>query len=171
MKASEILDSEYFSYYKQYIDLVEDLPLMQALESGLISTNKFFESLPQDKLHYQYAEGKWTPKDILLHLIDTERVFCYRALYFARQAGSDIEGFDENVFASNGDANSRELDDLLKEYFSVRNATLYLFSNFSNEILKNGGLANGNPLSVRSIGFIICGHEIHHRRIIEERYL
>lgn len=171
MKASEITESEYFSYYKQYVDLVDDIPLIEALEAGLIATNKFFETIPDAKLHSQYAEGKWTPKEILLHLIDTERVFCYRALYFARNAGSSLEGFDENIFGENCNANERELDDLLKEYFSIRNATLHLFTSLSDEVLKQGGKANGSKLSVRSIGFIICGHEIHHRRIIEERYL
>jgi len=171
MKASEILNTEYFSYYKQYVDLVDDFPLLKAFRVGLTSTSKFFESLPQEKLLYQYAEGKWTPKEILLHLIDTERVFYYRALYFARHAGSSLEGFDENVFAANGGANKRALDDLIKEYVSTRNYTIDLFTSLNNETLRNGGIANGNPLSVRSIAFIICGHEIHHRRIIEERYL
>ena len=171
MRASEILDTEYFPYYKQYIDLAGDLPLTEALESGLIATKKFFETLAYAKLNYQYAEGKWTPKEILLHLIDTERVFCYRALYFARNIGSSIEGFDENVFAANSNGSSRELDDLLKEYSVVRNATLALFNSLNTDVSANGGIANGSPLTVRSIGFIICGHEIHHRRIIEERYL
>ncbi len=171
MKASEITKTEYFSYYKGYVDLVDDLPLIEALESGLIATNKFFETIPNAKLHFQYAKEKWTPKEILLHLIDTERVFCYRALYFARNAGSSIEGFDENIFGANCNANERDLDDLLKEFFSVRNATLHLFTSLSDEALKRGGKANGNELSVRSIGFIICGHEIHHKNLIEERYL
>lgn len=171
MKASEITELEYFAYYKRYIDIVDDLPLIEALESGFIATNKFFETIADVKLHFQYAEGKWTPKEILLHLIDTERVFCYRALYFARNAGSSIEGFDENIFGANCHANDRGLDDLLKEYFSARNATLHLFTSFSDKALKLGGKANGNQLSVRSIGFIICGHEIHHRNIISERYM
>ena len=171
MKVSEISELEYFSYYKHYIDLVDDLSLIEALESGGITSNKFFETIDDVKLHFQYAEGKWTPKEILLHLIDTERVFCYRALYFARNAGSSIEGFDENIFGENCNANERGLDDLLKEYASVRRATLHLFKSFSDEVLKQGGKANGNKLSVRSIGFIICGHEIHHRNIIQERYL
>ena len=171
MKASEISDTEYFLYYKAYIDLVDDIPLLESLKTGLMAINSFFKNIPESKLEFRYSEGKWTPKEILLHLIDTERVFCYRALYYARNAGSVIEGFDENIFAGNSRADSRDMDDLLNEYISVRNSTIHLFTSFDEEVLKNGGFANGNPLSVRSIGFIICGHEIHHGNIIQERYL
>jgi len=171
MKVSEITTTEYFSFYKQYIDLVNDKPLLEALESGQIYIHKFFETLPESILDYQYAEGKWTPKEILLHIIDTERVFCYRALYFARSDNSSIEGFDENVFGLNCNGKARNIDDLLKEYLAVRTATICLFKSFSNSVLKRRGKANNNELSVRAIGFIICGHEIHHRNIIKERYL
>lgn len=171
MRISEITSSEYFPYYKQYIDLVEDEPLIEAMESGLITTNKFFETLPESKLDYKYAEDKWTPKEILLHIIDTERVFCYRALYFARTENSSIEGFDENIFGENSNANDRDLDDLLKEYLAVRTATIYLFESFTDAVLMKQGRANNNLLSVRAVGFIICGHEIHHRAVIQERYL
>ena len=171
MKSSELTTTEYFEYYKRYIDLVDDISLIEALESGLINTKKFFESIPETKQLYQYDDGKWTPKEILLHLIDTERVFCYRALYFARADGSSIEGFDENIFGATSEANNRKLDGLLKEFIAVRTATIYLFESFSAGVLKRGGKANNNPLSVRAAGFIICGHEIHHKKIIEERYL
>lgn len=171
MRSSELTQTEYFQYYKQYIDLVDDIPLVEALERGLMNTKEFFESIAQEKHLYQYEQGKWTPKEVLLHLIDTERVFCYRALYFARSEGSDVEGFDENIFGANCEANGRMLDDILKEYFAVRMATISLFKSFSEVVLKRGGMANNNMLSVRAAGFIICGHEIHHKRVIEKRYL
>jgi hypothetical protein len=171
MKPSELTQFEYFQYYKQYVDLVDDIPLTEALERGLMNTKEFFESISQEKQLYQYEQGKWTPKEILLHLIDTERVFSYRALYFARSEGSNVEGFDENTFGANSKANGRSLDDLLKEYFTVRMATICLFESFSDDVLKRGGMGNNNSLSVRAAGFIICGHEKHHRKVIEDRYL
>ena len=171
MKPSELTQTEYFQYYKAYVDLVDDIPLMEALGRGLMNTKEFFESISTEKQLHQYGQGKWTPKEILLHLIDTERVFCYRALYFARAEGSNIEGFDENTFGKNCEANSRTLDDLLKEYVVVRTSTISLFESFSEVVLKRGGMVNNNILSVRAAGFIICGHEIHHKKVIEERYL
>jgi hypothetical protein len=171
MKATEILPTEYFEYYKQYVDLVDDLPLVDALRKGHSETVEFFETLPESKHHFQYANGKWTPKEILLHVIDCERVFAYRALYFARDENGDLRGFDENTFGKNCNANTRTMDDLLEEYTAVRNASICLFKSFDDTVLKRGGKANNNQLSVRACGFIICGHEKHHRRIIEERYL
>jgi hypothetical protein len=171
MKPSELTQTEYYEYYKPYVDLVDDVALIKALERGLMDTKDFFESIPQEKQLHQYGQGKWTPKEVLLHLIDTERVFSYRALYFARYEGSSVEGFDENTFGANCEANGRALDDLLKEYVAVRTATIALFESFSETVLKRGGMANNNTLSVRAAGFIICGHEIHHTKIIEERYL
>ena len=125
MKASGLTQTEYFQYYKQYVDLVGDVSLIQALESGLTNTRAFFQSIPQEKQLHQYEHGKWTPKEILLHIIDTERVFCYRAMYFARAEGSNIGGFDENVFGANCEANCRSLDSLLKEFTAVRTATIF----------------------------------------------
>ena len=171
MKPSDLTTDEYFNYYKQYVDLVDDIPLIEALQIGRIDTAKFFETIPEVKLLFQYSEGKWMPKEILLHLIDTERAFSYRALYFARSANGSLEGFDENEFGKNCNANDRSMDDLLKEYIAVRTATIYLFESFSDSVLTKGGMANNNSLSVRACGFIICGHEKHHRKIIEERYL
>jgi len=171
MKTSDLTTTEYFQYYKQYIDLVGDSSMLVALESGKTTTQQFFKSIPVSKLDFRYAKGKWTPKDILLHLIDTERVFTYRALYFARHENSDLEGFDENVFAQNGAGNDRSIDALLDEYVTLRNATVALFESFTEAQMKQTGNANGNVLSVRACGFIICGHEIHHSNVISERYL
>lgn len=171
MRASDLTPDEYFHYFKRYIDLVDDLPLTDALENGRIKTNRFFENLPDGKHHFRYNEGKWTPKEILLHLIDTERVLSYRALYFARAEDSSIEGFDENIFGKNCGANERSMDNLLQEYLNVRAATLSLFRSFTASVLRKKGKASGNLLSVGAIGFIICGHEKHHEKVIEKMYL
>ena len=171
MTASEIQISEYNPYYKRYMDLVENLPLLDALEKGLETTQSFYKSLPSEKWDHRYAEGKWTPKDIFQHTTDTERVFAYRALYFARSANAELKGFDENIFAENAMANNRSIDELLQEHIAVRKATICLFKNFTSTQLKQIGMANGNNMSVAALGFVICGHEKHHCNIITERYL
>ena len=171
MTASEIEISEYNPYYKRYLDLVENIPLLDSLIKGLENIQSFFESLPNEKHSYRYAEGKWTPKDILQHIIDTERVFAYRALYFARTNNAELKGFDENIFADNALANNRSIEELLTEHRAVRDATIFLFKNFNLKQLKQIGMANGSKMSVAALGFVICGHEMHHCNIINERYL
>ena len=171
MKPTEINPSEYNSYYQKYIDLVDDVSLSEALEMGLHDTPSFFKNISQAKWHYRYAENKWTPKDILQHIIDTERVFAYRALYFSRADNANLEGFDENIFAQSANGNNKSINNLLEEYSAVRNASFHLFKNFNEIELKRTGIANNSVMSVAAAGFIICGHEIHHQNIINERYL
>jgi len=171
MKRSALTSSQYNPYYKNYIDLVPDVSLDLALASGKSKIISFFNSLPESKLKYRYAKEKWTPKDILQHLIDSERVFAYRALYFSRFSRANLEGFDENVFAENTYANNRPLNDLLEEYEAVRNASLCLFKSFDEISLTRNGIANGSSMAVAAAGFVICGHEIHHCNIINQRYL
>jgi len=171
MRASSIPLSEYNPYYERYIASVGDIPLLDALQKGLAETSEFFNQLPDGKWSHRYQEGKWTPKDILMHIADTERVFAYRALYFARSSNSVLKGFDENIFAITAEANELKADRLITNFRAVRLATLSLFQDFNEFQLKQLGEANGSILSVRAAGFIICGHEIHHRNIISERYL
>ena len=171
MYPSSIQSSEHHPYFKTYLDQLDEKPLIEALTDGAIETNQFFRDLPENKHEFRYADGKWTPKEILLHLIDAERAFTYRALYIARTDNADLEGFDENTFAANSNANDRSMADLLKEYNSVRAATISLFESFSDHTLQRTGKANGNMFSVRVAGFLTCGHEIHHRKVIRERYL
>ena len=171
MTPSQILPYEYNPFYKGYLDLVDAISLSESLNSGLQNSITFFHSIPKEKLDYQYAQGKWTPKDILQHISDTERVFAYRALYFARNNDAVLEGFEENIFAENAQAVNKTLTQLLDEYITVRNASISLFQSFNYNQLEAIGIANGNRMSVRAAGFIICGHAIHHSKIIKERYL
>ena len=171
MYPSKIQSSEFNPYFKMYLDQLENVPLIEALANGASETNQLFRSLPEHKHEYRYEENKWTPKEILLHIIDAERAFSYRALFIARTDNANLEGFDENTFAENSNANERGMSDLLKEYNSVRAATINLFESFSDDTLKRVGKANGNTFSVRVAGFLTCGHEIHHRKVIKERYL
>lgn len=163
--------SEYNPYYKSYIDLVSNESLMDALSAGKSIVASFFESLPSAVWTYRYAPEKWTPKDILQHIADTERVFAYRSLYFARSQNADLKGFDENIFAETAMANEQSTVALVDNYKAVRAATLKLFSSFNDHQLSQRGRANGSEMSVRAAGIIICGHEIHHCNIIKERYL
>ncbi|AFL82090.1 hypothetical protein Aeqsu_2637 [Aequorivita sublithincola DSM 14238] len=171
MKSSDLAPLEYNPFYKRYIDLVDNIDLLDAFKNGMSSTQSFFENIPEDKWNFQYAPNKWTPKDILMHISDTERVFGYRALYFARSNNAELKGFDENIFAENAFANNKTVDELLQNYLAVRNATLSLFKNFNTNQLMQIGQANGSNMSTRAAGFIICGHEKHHCNIITERYL
>lgn len=171
MTKDQLTPEEFNPYYGVYINKVGEKTLLSALKDGRDNTIHFFESIPESKLEYAYAEGKWTPKELLLHLIDADRVFSIRALFFARSENANLSGFDENVFAENSNANSRSLSNLIEEFKSVRNATISLFESFSESALKNTGKASDSLLSARAAGFIICGHEIHHTQIIQERYL
>jgi hypothetical protein len=171
MKVTDIPSNEFNPYFKPYIDKVGGSSLLKSLKKGKKETVKFFKKIPSSKLEYKYEDGKWTPKDILLHLIDAERAFSYRALQFARSKDANLEGFDENEFVVNADAGLRSRKSLLKEYKAVRKASIIMFKSFSDETFLQIGKASDSELSVRAAGFLICGHEIHHQQIIKERYL
>lgn len=168
----ELNDNEYNPYYKTYLDKsTKGDNINHSLGINLNTVAEFYYRIPKEKLDYAYEEGKWTPKDILLHLIDTERVFAYRALRVARQDKTAMADFEQDDYVEAGKASSRDIDDLIREYKSVRGATISLFNSFSDEELKSIGTASGSPISVRAIGHIITGHENHHNEIIKERYL
>ena len=122
-------------------------------------------------MNYKYAEDKWTIKDMLLHIIDAERVFAYRALRFARADKTNLPGFEHDDYVVVANANGRIKASLLNEYNAQRESTIQLFSNFKDEMLMQIGVASGNPMSVRALGFVTAGHETHHCNIIKERYL
>lgn len=171
MKKSELKINEYAGFFATYINNVDDVELIEELEISVHRLIKFVQNIPMDKFDYRYAEGKWTIKDILQHIIDAERIFAYRALRFARNDKTKLAGFDENSFVENVDANSRSIMDLLTELAVVRQASLSLYKSFSDDVLMRVGIASENEISVRAIGFIIIGHQNHHQRIFEERYL
>jgi len=161
---------EYNAYYANYIRLTQNVKLLEGLESSFNRTLVLFESISEDKLSYRYADGKWTIKEIIQHLIDTERVFSYRALCFARKDNVELPGFNQDDYLENSKVSSRSKSELIEEYKSVRKATNALFSSFTNEMLLQVGVASSSPLSVRAAGYIIIGHETHHCNIINERY-
>ncbi len=162
--------AEYFNYY---INLVkkEDLNVTLILELTHKSTNELLDLISDDKGIYTYAEGKWTIKELLAHIIDTERIFCNRAIRFARNDKTELPGFDHDLYVKNSSANKRGISEIIKEFNLVREATIALFNSFTEEMLNRSGKANGNDLTVLAIGYIIAGHEQHHINVIKERYL
>ena len=164
-------DIEFNPYFGKYIQLSVDKPAGEALSEGLQETERFFSTIPKEKQEYCYAKGKWTPKEVLLHLIDTERVFMYRALQISRADHVDLQGFDQDEFASNSEANTRSMDNLLNEYRAVRQASVQFISSCSENTLKRMGKASNSPLSVRAAAYIVSGHEKHHCQFIKENYL
>ena len=171
MRLDQLPIKEYSDYFGTYINALENVHLIEDLEISIHEFIRFVQDIPMDKFDYRYAEGKWTIKDIIQHLMDTERIFAYRALRFSRNDTTPLPGFDENDFVDNTDANKRSIQELLTEFAVVRQATLSLFKSFSEEQLLRIGTASGKEISVRAIGFILIGHQKHHQRIFKERYL
>ena len=163
--------SEYSDYFEYYINLNPNDTIIEGLENQLKVTIDFFKNLPKEKLEYQYEVGKWTPKDILQHIIDTERVFSYRALRFARFDETPLPSYDENEFSASANSNVRSIEELIEEYTITRTSTILLFKSFSELMLKSVGIASEASNSVRAIGYVITGHDIHHINVIKERYL
>lgn len=165
-------ENEYALYYEKFITLVnqEKSVLDQLKENAKINERKLL-SLSDEVLSTPYAPGKWSIKDIIMHLTDGERVFLYRAMRFARNDQSPLSFFDENEFAKQANASSMPIRKILKEYKTTRAATLAFFSNQSAAILKRKGFAGNTPTSVRACAWMICGHELHHWKVIQDRYL
>jgi len=171
MRLDQLPIREYAPYYAGYIQVLENVQLIEELEICVHEFIRFVQNIPMDKFDYRYAEGKWTIKDIIQHLIDSERVFSYRALRISRNDKTPLPGFEENDYVDNTDANNRGIQDLLTEMAVVRQSTLSLFKSFSQEQLTRIGIASEKEVSVRAIGFIIIGHQKHHMKVFRERYL
>lgn len=157
--------------FKRYIDQVPEEELFTAFKNQLPAAKSFLSSISEEKSMYSYAPDKWTLKEVLQHMIDTERIFAYRALCFARKEAASLPGFDENDYAANSYANARKWQDLVDEFFAVRHTTEQLFQSFTPEALTTTGIANNKPATAASMGFTTIGHFNHHKKVIEERYL
>lgn len=170
---SEALANHNFSdYFNHYVNLAKDYDdVISALELSHKRTNELLDLVTEEQGNYAYAEGKWTIKELLAHMVDTERIFCNRALRFARNDQTDLPGYDHDAYVPVSGANDRKLCEICKEFDLVRQATIALYKSFTPEMLEKSGTANGNSLTVLSIGYITAGHETHHVNILEERYL
>jgi uncharacterized damage-inducible protein DinB len=162
---------EYAPYYQTYIDQVSGTDVVPVLTGQRDSTARLLASIPESKAGHRYAEGKWSLREVIGHLSDTERIFGYRLLRFARADESPLAGFDENRYVPAGDFERRSLADLAGEFTAVRDATLPLVRSLDASAQLRRGSANGKSISVRALAWIIAGHEAHHVRVIRERYL
>ena len=163
---------EYPAYADRYIGLLPgDGKILRHFERNLAATKRFILSIPKARLLYRYAEGKWTIKEILGHIVDDERIYVYRALRFARNDSTELPGFEQDDFARYSEANQRDVRDLLNEFTLVRRATMAFFQSLDDAALLRSGVADGKRSSVRALAYHIAGHELRHINIIKERYL
>jgi hypothetical protein len=165
---------EYAPYFQPYIDKVEavdSVGILDALETQHEETQAFLRAIPEAKGDHRYADGKWSIKELVQHLIDSERVFCYRAMRFSRNDSTDLPGFDHDAYVSASSAARHTMEDLADEFEVVRLGTLALFHSFDDEMWGKVGTANGTAMSVRAAAFVSLGHELHHLAVIKERYL
>lgn len=171
-KIQKPAEGEYAPYAIAYIGLLADDGLvLNYLQDNLRTTKDFTRSFPEEKLSQPWAEGEWTSKEILVHLSDTERIYGYRALRFARNDTTELPGFEQDDYVPYSRANARTLEDILAEFTAVRQTTLTFFNSLDDEALSRAGVANGHLLSVRAAAYIIAGHELHHINSIRENYL
>ena len=162
--------SEYHANYQKYFDLIPNGDYLDILEQNTIKTVEFFDTIPPEKHDYRYAERKWTIKDVLMHIIDTERVFAYRALAAARGDATPVYRMDEELYAGNVDVSNRPIEDLISEFKTVRTATEFLFKNMTHEQSKRCCNVVTHPMSARAIGYFIIGHVLHHIGVVRVRY-
>lgn len=162
---------EYPEYYNKYIKLVPDKPLIKALEDSYIATVRMLDEVDPDDEDYSYADGKWTIKEVIAHLCDSERIFAYRILRISRGDKTPLPGFEQNDYIPTCNASARTLSDLLIEFSNIRRSTIDLLKGCSPDMLDQVGTASNWQVSALALAFTICGHEIHHQGILCERYL
>ena len=162
---------DYSPYYESYIKLVEGEDILKILNDQGKKTQDILNSFSEHRGNFCYANGKWTVKEVVGHLLDTERVFAYRALCIARGEKKSLPGFDQNDYVKEGNFNRRELFDLNYEFRLLRESNLLLFRTFTPEMLKLKGFANESSVTVLAILFMIAGHEKHHMNVLREKYM
>jgi hypothetical protein len=158
-------------YHQPYIDLVKEDDIREALKKNTKQFSKLLKKIPSKKIDHAYAEGKWTIREMLQHILDAERVFTYRALRLSRLDPTPIAGFDENAWAAVDGGAKRNWKDLLEEFKSQRKATQFLWDTFTDEQLQFTGTINEKPVNLLAVTFILPGHVAHHMQILKERYL
>ena len=161
---------EYVAYYERYISLVQGQDILNTLEEQRRQTMTLLCGHDDEDGDFRYAPGKWSAKEVLGHVCDSERVFAYRALRIARADATPLEGFEQDDYVRNGPFAQRPLADLVEDFIAVRRATLSLLRSLDEAAWMRRGLANKNEVTVRALAYIIAGHELHHRRILEEKY-
>ncbi|MDF4203178.1 DinB family protein [Maribacter sp. SA7] len=171
MRVKDLQEDELQFFYSTYLKtLDEQEELKSALLKGRKSIEDLVHGLTDEQLLLSYGEGKWTVAEVLVHIIDTERVFQYRAFRISRNDKTPLPGFDHNIFVLESKANQRTKEDILAEYLNVRDASISLFDAMQDENLRRVGTASGIPWSVAALGLVISGHQKHHENILQERY-
>ncbi|WP_345766269.1 DinB family protein [Chryseobacterium endophyticum] len=163
--------TEFQKYVQRYLDSIPSENWLKEMEKSGEKTAAIYSKLSEEQSRFSYAEGKWTLKELLLHLSDTERVFQYRILAIARGDQNELPGFDEDLYSNQSFASDRSLNSLIEEYKLIRKSSLILLETMNPSALGNIGKANGNQISAETIGKLIVGHNLHHLNVIEERYL
>lgn len=158
-------------FYQNYVKRVQQNTLEEALNISIATYMDLIEKIPEDKGLYRYADGKWTIKELLVHVLDAERIFAYRALRFARNDKTMLAGFEENLYVPESAANERGIKEIGESMRLLRLSTVDLFRTFTKEMLSRKGNANGTEISVEALGYIIAGHALHHCAVLEDRYL
>jgi hypothetical protein len=162
---------EYNPYYGRYIGGVPEGEMLVTLRDQLASTEALLREFGEARAGHRYAPGKWSVKEVVLHVADAERIFAYRALRIARADATPLPGFEQDDYVPTSGADARPLAELAAELRSVRAATITLFAGLPAEAFARRGTASNSPVSVRALAWIIAGHERHHARILRERYL
>ena len=160
-----------FGNFSNYINKVTAQELLTGLQENQQLVEQKMLALSEEQLNFKYQVGKWSIKEVIGHIIDTERIFAYRALRFARKDKTPLPGYDEVLYGNTSNAGQRDIQKLIAEFSAVRQATILLFDSFNEEMLEEGGVASNFEISVRAMGFAILGHCVHHLQIIDERYL
>lgn len=171
IKGQEISPDEYGDFYSRYIEKSKDCELFEQLEYGSRQVTDLLQLINDKQALHRYEESKWSIKEVVGHMSDTERIMAYRALSFARGDDHSLPGFDQDSYVEAANFNDMSLDELIKDYKLVRSSTISLFSSFNDKMLMALGTASGSEFSVRALGFVIIGHEIHHLEILKEMYL
>ena len=159
------------AFYRGYVNNVKDYDMYEILRQSNRQALELIRSIPEAKGEFRYEAGKWSIKELLSHMIDVERIFAYRALRFARKDKTPLPGFEENDYAPEANAHGRSIKEIADQMERLRQTTIDLFEGFTPEMLSRTGIASNSELSVVNLGFIIPGHETHHRKVLQERYL
>lgn len=167
---NQLKSDDYPAIFHDYIDTVQG-DVFHVLAEQLTSFPTFIRQIPKEKETYSYAEGKWTVKEILCHIIDTERVMAYRALRFARNDMTALASFEQDEFVANGRHNERDMESIIEEFVHTRKSNLILFKTFNEGELSRKGMASDRLISVYALLYIIVGHLNHHKFILQQRYL
>ena len=162
--------AEYASFYEKYVALIPDMDVVQVLEAQRLQTAQLLAGCSERDGNFRYAPEKWSVKEVIGHLSDTERIFTYRALRIARGDATPLSGFEQDDYVRESGAGRRELRDLAEEFAAVRGSSITLYRSLNEETWKRRGSANKNEVTVRALAFISAGHELHHRKILEDRY-